>query len=75
MPWVKDLNGDEIMELCILSNELNACETTAILNPSMFVSHAARLGLRERIAVGLTIARANGTLWEFSFEDDRTELR
>ena len=23
---VEDLNDDEIMELCILSNELNACE-------------------------------------------------
>ena len=29
---VEDLNDSEIMELCILSNELNACETTAILN-------------------------------------------
>ena len=26
---VEDLNDDEIMELCVLSNELNACETTA----------------------------------------------
>ena len=24
---VEDLNDDEIMELCVLSNELNACET------------------------------------------------
>ena len=72
---VEDLNDDEVMELCKLSNELNACETAAVLNPSRFVSHAARLGLRERIAVGRTIARASGTLWEFSFEDDRTELR
>ena len=31
---VEDLNDDEVMELCILSNELNACEATAILNPS-----------------------------------------
>ena len=23
---VEDLNDDEVMELCILSNELNACE-------------------------------------------------
>ena len=30
---VEDLNDDEIMELCILSNELNACENTAIFNP------------------------------------------
>ena len=41
---VEDLNDDEIMELCILSNELNACETTAILNPSKFASCATRLG-------------------------------
>ena len=33
---VENLNDDEIMELCILSNELNACEATAILNPSKF---------------------------------------
>ena len=33
---VEDLNDDEIMELCILSNELKACETTAIFNPSKF---------------------------------------
>ena len=25
---VEDLNDDEIMELCMLSNQLNACETT-----------------------------------------------
>ena len=37
---VEDLNGNDIMEFCILSNELNACETTATLNPSRFVSHA-----------------------------------
>ena len=35
---VEDLNDDEIMELCILSNELNACDTTAILSPSKFAS-------------------------------------
>ena len=34
---VGDLNDDEVMELCILSNELTACETTATLNPSKFV--------------------------------------
>ena len=34
---VEDLNDDEIMELCILSNELNACETTAILTQSIEV--------------------------------------
>ena len=32
---VEDLNDNDI-----LSNELNACETTATLNPSRFVSHA-----------------------------------
>ena len=31
---VEDLNDDENMELCILSNELNACETTTIVNRS-----------------------------------------
>ena len=35
---VEDLNDDEVMKLCIISNELNACETTAILNPSKFAS-------------------------------------
>ena len=57
-----------VMALCVLSTELNACETTAILNPSRFVSHATRLGLSEG-------ARANVTMWDLSFEDDRTELR
>ena len=37
---VEDLNDDEVMELCILSNVLNACEATAILNPSKFASCA-----------------------------------
>ena len=59
---VEDLNDDEVMELCILSNELNACETTAIVNPSKFASCATRLGLREAFAVDLTTARANGTM-------------
>ena len=27
---VENLNDDEIMELCMLSNELNACETAAV---------------------------------------------
>ena len=58
---VEDLNDDEVMELCILSNGLNACEATAILNPSKFASCATRLGLREGFAVDLTTARANGT--------------
>ena len=68
-------NDDEIMELCILSNELNACETTTILNPSKFASCATRLGLREGYAVDLTTARASGTMWDLSLEDDRAELR
>ena len=67
---VEDLNDDEIMELCVL----NACETTAILNPSKFASCATRLGLREGFAVDLTTARANGTMWDLSLEDDRAEL-
>ena len=72
---VEDLTDDEILELCILSNELNACETTAILNPSKFASCATRLGLREGFAVDLTTARANGKMWDLSLEDDRAELR
>ena len=72
---VQDLNDDEIVKLCILSNELNACVLTAILNASRFVSHATRLGLRDGFAVDLTAARANGTMWDLSLEDDRTELR
>ena len=72
---VEDLNDDEVMELCILSNELNACETTATLTPSKFASCATRLGLREGFAVDLTTARANGTMWDLSLEDDRAELR
>ena len=72
---VEDLNDDEIMELCILSNELNACETTAMLNPSKFASCATRLGLREEPAVDLTTARANGTMLDLSLKDDRAELR
>ena len=63
------------MELYILSNDLNACEATAILNPSKFASCATRLGPREGFAVDLTTARANGTMWDLSLEDDRAELR
>ena len=44
---VEDLDDNEIMELCILSDELNACEATAILNPLKFASCATRLGLRS----------------------------
>ena len=58
---VENLN-DDIMELCILSDELDACEATAILNPSKFASCATRLGLREGFAVDLTTARAHGTM-------------
>ena len=66
----EDLNDDEVMELCVFSNE-----TTAILNPSKFASCATRLGLREGFAMDLTTARANGTMWDLSLEDDRAELR
>ena len=51
---------------CILSNEMNACETTARLNPSKFASCATRLGLREGFAVDLTAARTNKTMWDFT---------
>ena len=71
----EDLISDEIMEFCVFSNKLNACETTATLNPSKFASCATRLGLREGFAVDLTTARANGTMWDLSLEDDRAELR
>ena len=72
---VEDLNDDEVMEFCTLSNELNVCESTAILNPSKFASIGTRLGLREGFAVDLTTARANGTMWDLSLEDDKAELR
>ena len=72
---VENLNDDEIIDLCILSNELNACETTALLNQSKFASIGTRFGLREGFAVDLTTARANGTMWDLSLEDDRAELR
>ena len=39
---VEDLNDNEIKELRTLSTEFNACEATSILDPSSFVSHAAR---------------------------------
>ena len=72
---VEGLDDDEIMELCILSNELNACEAKAILNQSKFASCATRLGLRESYAVDLTTERANGTMWDLCLEDDKAELR
>ena len=68
---VQDLNDDEVMELCILSNELNACATTALLIPSKFASCASRLGLRESFAMDLTTARAKRTIWDLSLEDDK----
>ena len=72
---VENLNDDEVMEVCILSNELNSCEGRAILNPSKFASCATRLGLREGFAVDLTTARASGTMWDLSLEDDKAELK
>ena len=72
---VEDLNDDEIMELCKLSDELNAREATAILNPSKFASCAMRLGFCEGFAVDLTIARTKRTMWDLSLEDDKAELR
>ena len=72
---VERLNDNEIMELCVLSNDLNACETAAVLNSSKFASIGTRFGLREGFAVDVTIARANGTMWDLSLEDDRVELR
>ena len=72
---VEDHNDDEVMELCILSNVLNACETTAVLNPSKFASIGTSFGLREGFAEDLTTARANGTMWDLSLEDDKAELR
>ena len=32
-------------------------------------------GLREGFAEDLTTARANGTMWDLSLEDDKAELR
>ena len=72
---VEDLNDDEVMELCVYSNELNACEITAVLNQSKLASCATRLGLHEGFAVDLTTARPNGTMWDLGFEDDKAELR
>ena len=53
----------------------SACEATAVLNPSKFASCATRLGVREGFAVDLTTARANGTMWDLSLEDDKAERR
>ena len=52
-----------------VSNELNAGRPQKNSSPSRFASHGAGF------ALGLTAARANGTMWELSLEDDRTELR
>ena len=59
----------------MLPNELNACETAAVLNPSKFASIGTRFGVREGFAVNMTTARANGTMWDLSLEDDRAEFR
>ena len=72
---VENINDDEIIELCLLSNELNACEATAILNLSKFASCATRLGLPEGFAVDLPTAKANRTMWDLSVDDDKAELR
>ena len=72
---VENLNDDEVMELCILSNVLNACEAQQCSIRRSFASCATRLGLREGFAVDLTTARANGTMWDLSLEDDKAELR
>ena len=71
---VEDLNDDEVIELCTLSNEFNACETTTTLIPPKYAS-SMTLGLREGFAVDLTTARAEGTMWDLSLVDDRAELR
>ena len=49
-------------------------ETTAVLSPSSFVSHAARLRLREGFAADLTAARGDGTMWDLTLAGDRAEL-
>ena len=46
-----------------------------VLNPSKFASIGTRFGLREGFAVDVTTARANGTMWDLSLEDDTAELR
>ena len=45
---VEDLNDDETMELCILSNELNASETTTTLNPSTSDVKTTELSFDEK---------------------------
>ena len=70
---VENLNDHEIMELCILSNELNACEATATHNPSKFATCPTRLGLREGFAVDMTTARANGTKWDLRRVQNREQ--
>ena len=72
---VEDLN-DEIMELCILSNELNACEATANTQSVEVCIVCDEVGDSVKVfAVDLTTARANGTMWDFSLEDGKAELR
>ena len=72
--WSKISTMTRSWSLCILSNKLNACETTAILNPSKFASCAKRLGLREGFAVDLTTARADGPMWQLHWKAGRTSL-
>ena len=50
----------KVMELCILSNELNACEITAVLNPSKFASCATKqrkLSHRSELVYRVTSCR------------------
>ena len=72
---VEDLNDDEIMVLCILSNELNASRPQ---------QYSIRRSLRhvqrgwdsvKGFAVDLTTARANGTMWDLSLEQNSDECR
>ena len=50
-----------VMELCILSNKLNACDVSEISRTARSTSHATRLGFLEVFAVDLTSARPNAT--------------
>ena len=70
---VEDHN-DEVMEWCTLSNELNACETAALLHPSKCASCATKLGLREGFVVDLTTARTIGTYCYLGLQHDKIEL-
>ena len=62
---VEDLNDDEVMELCILSNELNACETKSNTQSVEVCVMCDEVGDSVKVfAVDLTTARANGTMWD-----------